>query len=280
MHSFHDATGALPYASRNRNANGGTTADGGQRNTWVPQLWPYVEQAALTDGYNLEENFTKNSPVANASRTKVRLSLYTCPSDPNAGAVNPGVSSPAVNRVRGNYAVNWGPVEYHKARDTPAAVAPFGFRNFVSENQPRQSKFTDFTDGTSNTLLMSESLQFPGAEVNDLRGDLFNDQGNSMFMTIIPPNSPQPDTIRYPYCTSRPEMGLPCSPLGTGGQPTLPDTTTDRLYYFAARSKHTGGVNALLGDGSVRFYSDQIIPATWKELSTMQGGNPVPSDGL
>src|SRR5262245_4076187 len=47
MHSFHDATGALPFGGRNKNVDGVTTADKGQRNTWVPQLWPYVEQSAL-----------------------------------------------------------------------------------------------------------------------------------------------------------------------------------------------------------------------------------------
>ena len=123
--------------------------------------------------------------------------------------------------------------------------------------------------GRARWLLTNE--QFPGAEINDMRGDIFNDQGNSFFTTVTPPNATLADTRRSPYCTSRPELGLPCSTLGT----------SNRSYYFAARSKHTGGgVNAVLGDGSVRFYSDQIIPATWKELSTMQGGNPVPADGL
>src|SRR5262249_20866205 len=40
----------------------------------------------------------------------------------------------------------------------------------------------------------------------------------------------------------------------------------------AARSQHTGGVNVLLGDGSVRFVTNGISPTTWQALATRAGG--------
>jgi prepilin-type N-terminal cleavage/methylation domain-containing protein/prepilin-type processing-associated H-X9-DG protein len=264
MHAFHDATGTLPFGGRNKNADGSTTPGAGQRNTWVPQLWPYVEQTALASDYKLDNNFT-DTTTSNLSLTRVQVPIYACPSDPSAGGTG-GTNA----RVRGNYAVNWGPVEYRKATGTPEAVAPFGWTDYQSENKPRRSKFAEFTDGTTNTLLMSESIMLPGEIANDWRGDIFNEQGNNMFMTVTPPNAAAYDTARTPYCTSRPDLGLGCILSGTNF----------RNYYFAARSRHTGGVNALLGDGSVRFFLEQITPATWKELSTMQSGNPVPPDGL
>src|SRR5205814_1419059 len=39
----------------------------------------------------------------------------------------------------------------------------------------------------------------------------------------------------------------------------------------AARSLHSGGVNILLGDGSVRFVSNNINPNTWQALATRAG---------
>ncbi|MFO0845013.1 MAG: H-X9-DG-CTERM domain-containing protein [Gemmataceae bacterium] len=42
--------------------------------------------------------------------------------------------------------------------------------------------------------------------------------------------------------------------------------------FRAARSRHSGGVNVLLGDGSVRFITDAVAPATWSALATRSGG--------
>jgi prepilin-type processing-associated H-X9-DG protein len=43
----------------------------------------------------------------------------------------------------------------------------------------------------------------------------------------------------------------------------------------AARSQHPGGVNVLLGDGSVRFVTNGIDPNTWQALATRSGGEVV-----
>jgi prepilin-type processing-associated H-X9-DG protein len=39
----------------------------------------------------------------------------------------------------------------------------------------------------------------------------------------------------------------------------------------AARIRHSGGVNAVLCDGSVRFVSDNIFQDAWQALGTMNG---------
>lgn len=46
----------------------------------------------------------------------------------------------------------------------------------------------------------------------------------------------------------------------------------------AARSRHTGGVNAVLGDDSVRFVRDGIDPAAWAAAATRAGGETVGLD--
>ena len=47
---------------------------------------------------------------------------------------------------------------------------------------------------------------------------------------------------------------------------------------FAMRSRHSGGVNTLLADGSVRFVKDSISQMTWWSLGTKAGGEVVSAD--
>ena len=49
---------------------------------------------------------------------------------------------------------------------------------------------------------------------------------------------------------------------------------------IVARSYHPGGVNALFGDGSVRFVKSTINPYTWRAVGTPNGGEVVGSDQL
>ena len=47
---------------------------------------------------------------------------------------------------------------------------------------------------------------------------------------------------------------------------------------ITARSYHPGGVNVLMGDGSVRFIKDTINGATWRGLGTVNGGEVLSAD--
>ena len=47
---------------------------------------------------------------------------------------------------------------------------------------------------------------------------------------------------------------------------------------ITARSYHPGGVNALLGDGSVRFVKDTINGLTWRALGSVAGGDVTSAD--
>jgi hypothetical protein len=62
------------------------------------------------------------------------------------------------------------------------------------------------------------------------------------------------------FCTSSPALGMPCVSGTTG---------------LAARSKHVGGVQVLMGDGGVRFVSNNINLPTWQALSTIQGAETI-----
>jgi prepilin-type processing-associated H-X9-DG protein len=119
-------------------------------------------------------------------------------------------------------------------------------------------------------MLLSEKIMYPEDNKYDHRGDILNDDGTALFMTNNGPNSSIPDALKVnplgspPYCDSTytnvkyPE--LKCQ-----------DATTANGIYQAARSRHTGGVNATMADGSVHFFPDIIGADVWKALSTMDG---------
>jgi prepilin-type processing-associated H-X9-DG protein len=47
---------------------------------------------------------------------------------------------------------------------------------------------------------------------------------------------------------------------------------------LAATSKHSGGVNSLFADGSVRYVKNTIDAAAWRALGSIAGGEVVSSD--
>jgi prepilin-type processing-associated H-X9-DG protein len=155
--------------------------------------------------------------------------------------------------------VNWGNAKY----DSPPPAngnAPF-YHMDGNRSTPAVVTMANITDGTSNTLLMSETLKAWSRDDNDWRGDIQNDDGVFKFMTLLTPNSSAPDVVNW---------AIP------NGDPKMPVTTAG-LQYSAARSRHAGGVNVLFADGSVRFVRDSIGLATWQALGTMDGGEVVPN---
>ena len=118
---------------------------------------------------------------------------------------------------------------------------------------------------TTNTALLSELLQgndttAPG--LHDVRGRVWNTvHAGTTFTTLYPPNSSVGDNTMG-YCGALP--GAPC-----GGQ------SIDNAFSLA-RSKHSGGVNVGLADGSVRFVRDAVTPASWLWMGTRAGGEVIP----
>ena len=115
-------------------------------------------------------------------------------------------------------------------------------------------------------MLVSEVMVGQG---QDLRG--FSWWGDAAtFETFLTPNSSFPDVIFSPYYCINQSPNPPC----TGATTALPDN-------YAARSRHSGGVNVAMGDGSVRFIKNSINVRTWRAMSTTRGNevwNPARID--
>jgi prepilin-type processing-associated H-X9-DG protein len=89
--------------------------------------------------------------------------------------------------------------------------------------------------------------------------------GAAGFTAYLSPNSNEPDVITGGLCVPLTNPKLPCTAASTPSRPRL----------MGARSLHSGGVNAALCDGGVRFVRDGISMAVWQALSTARGGEAV-----
>jgi prepilin-type N-terminal cleavage/methylation domain-containing protein/prepilin-type processing-associated H-X9-DG protein len=267
MHNFHDANGRFPIGSSNNSGSAARTIDPCVRQTWVRFVWPYIEQDNIK---RLDTN--PGIPFYNPPLTVwfkldglcgQHVKLYLCPSD--NGQIDQNVGQ--YQRTRGNYVVNWGNALYDDTRTNSQATAiPQNFGPFYHTNgqrhMPGRVTISSITDGTSNTLLMSETLIATIASDNDWRGDIHNDDGVFRFHTVITPNSSAPDLISS-TTFFRPNND-PLMPVALGNPQRA-----------AARSRHTGGVNAVMCDGSVRFFSNSIALSTWSALGSMAGREVV-----
>lgn len=255
MQNYHDTYKQLPLGILHN-----------PRTTWVPFIWPYIEQSNLATLYgnpNTQQFYLPNAIIQNAFTGACAqvIPLYYCPSN-RPGAFD---THDSYFRCRGNYVVNWGTREII-LQNNNLPNAPFGLQ--VDNNTPIKTTLLSITDGTSNTLMLSERLVSINDADTNSNGDIFNDdatQIGAMFMTINTPNSSTPDSI---YCATNNIPNAPCVQGAT-------------YYQAAARSSHTGGVNAVFCDGSVHFVTNGISAITWAALGTSNGGEVAAySDGM
>jgi prepilin-type N-terminal cleavage/methylation domain-containing protein/prepilin-type processing-associated H-X9-DG protein len=255
MHNYIDANGRLPYGSTN-------DSHPDKRKTWVVHVWPFIEQGNLAAMGNPTVPFYNPPYTIHFTLDGLcgkRVAIYLCPSD--NGTIDQ--STGQYQRTRGNYMVNWGNALYGAA-PTPANAGPFYHVN-GNRATPGAVNFAHITDGTSNTLLMSESLIARVSSDNDWRGDFHNDDGFFRFHTVTTPNSSSPDLVRS--TTFFTPNSDPAMPVALGN----PERA-------AARSRHAGGVNVAMADGSVRLVRNTIALNTWMAMGSMAGGETVQND--
>ncbi|MDQ3331693.1 MAG: DUF1559 domain-containing protein [Planctomycetota bacterium] len=264
MHNYHDVHLGFPIAHF-----------GCCWGTWQVGIMPFIEQQNISNQYLNSGGVDATGPRYGQTTNAVnvsskRLAVLSCPSDtPNTPLTTTvgGVGYPLTNH---NYAVNLG--ETTAAQSTTLLAtgdprfddarfrgAPFLRSTGWPTTRARNQGLRDLRDGTSSTLLMAEVLQ---GKANDLRG--FTWWGDAChFETLLLPNSRDPDRPSS-NCTSDPADNLPCVVAAAPWSLTL-----------ASRSRHTGGTQGALGDGSVRFFSDSIDRLTWRRLGSSQDGQPV-----
>jgi prepilin-type N-terminal cleavage/methylation domain-containing protein/prepilin-type processing-associated H-X9-DG protein len=273
----------------------------------LASILPYVEQENL---HRLVD-FSQPAIVGNAWTGGINpvhdvaagtvIKMYLCPSDGQEPIFSQSSTARTPNNFNTagtNYMVNMGtatvssgtnPEAYYDSSHKTDGVFWYGSR----------SRFRDLTDGTSNTLLVSEALlgtnmsttsaqtPYPLRDYVSLDTSVFTSNSAGGYLqngALVTGRPPECDT------GTRAWAGLRGSSWFWGGrdwnsvfstyaQPNapMPDCGAHGRGWFLARSQHSGGVNVALADGSIRFVSNNIDLATWRGLSTRAGGE-IPGD--
>ena len=275
LHNYHDTYKLFPPSRLNPGcvAWGGPPQGGParyQNATGWTMLLPYMDQAPLYNKYNHSAAGGWNhypgyqytpaqmayDAAINSSVVQTPLEVLTCPSDPGkpfyeSGDQYYGQASGVRGGYRTNYDFNVHYVEYaylsyvqRYYADTEQAV--FGNNTNTS--------LADIADGPSNTILVSETLR-----------TVWNGQAPAWGHAAWVANGI--DLSRYPINTWV---------YGPNSPTYLYMRQVGRLAEWGtAGSEHTGGAQFLLGDGSVRFISDNINANTRTRLHRMRDREPV-----
>jgi len=254
LHNYHDNYKVFPMGQFNTWAAGSVPVSpttpaqsSSERYGWQVMIYPFIDQTPLFTQVKAQ-TAGGTLPYSIAART-TPIPNFICPSDPNGGF------TPSEG-FHTNY-VGCASSTVFSASSTGTAL------NGVLYPQSKV-RLGNITDGTSGTLLLSEVMMGLGGD--DRRGRIYNSyQGENMFSTAYVPNRSDAASTDYCYSCGTANPLSPCS--GVSGNLSNMNQT--------ARSYHTGGVNAGMADGSVRFITSSIDPVAYAAMGSRNGGEIV-----
>jgi prepilin-type N-terminal cleavage/methylation domain-containing protein/prepilin-type processing-associated H-X9-DG protein len=261
VHNYHESRGALPGAYLVYRVTSFSA---------LSMMLPQLEQSAHFDALNFS---LASDNAANDTVRMATVSTFICPSD----AQNP-------LRARGgqtNYMADMGSWIVWQASSGPNATLAGPNGTFFGNSSTR---LADMTDGLSNTGIFSERVMADGSNaIVCTRSDVFFSPGSPTTLD---------DAVRQCQAIDVNDLNNQF-PLFMGapwvnGQHvfvhvTGPNTRSCGFFVYLRAvmppsSRHTGGVNLLLGDGSVKYVKDAIDITTWRALGTIRGNEVISAD--
>ena len=288
FHNHHDAYGVFPGMSGPQGIaeTAYSAPEWGALSPFVFTL-PFMEASS-----NYERIMTDRPGFKQRHEAYRNLSIFACPSDGNAKGVGPFNEHQTTN-----YVLNWGDSNEFTREDVRAKTRGLFGQRYI------WNKIASVTDGTSNTLALSETGVIDESGSRKVKAGALAVYGSGWFTTpqqcitaawpvgttnrqsypgtvrtASMGGNPPGDNSAYRGCTFVWAEAINQAFLGMippNGPNCLEASADSRVYSMVtAGSYHTGGVNCGLVDGSVQFISDTVET----DLSGIRPG-PSPTGG-
>jgi prepilin-type N-terminal cleavage/methylation domain-containing protein/prepilin-type processing-associated H-X9-DG protein len=273
-------------------SNGFTLSGYPNDHSVIARLLPYMEQASLYNLINFDIQMGHPGVVdlhpGMQTAAGYSIATFLCPSDGTEPVRQYKMMVNTIPVAGSNYAANHGSGSdevYHP-------MNPANGLCWVGS----KVKLSQVRDGTSNTLIFTETLLGPNDTPTNAATNPPDLQSYRAMVSSIPAGTGLlADNGGYTAIQSLVSSwnGTRCAYWLRGtvpDGPTLngrlrpnakcPDFQTGSSKVTAARSRHPGGVNACFVDGSVRFVKDSVEQNIWQAVWTRAGGEVISADRL
>lgn len=266
LHNYHDSFSVFPYATAHASSNGGTPTGTNVLNHsgWV-MLLPYIDQMALYNQFNFSWAFgirnvsggdviggTDPNINTNLNLSRTKLTVLLCPSD-DGSPVYPSADTTYGCGVANSARTSYGFSVAHANGGVLWSGLASNARHLFGLNSA--SRFRDIRDGSSNTVAVAETT----LEVDDGRTASWacsSHVGQGVNLAAAR------GINNWRCCTWRNPPNAQFQPgrNGSWGEPG---------------SQHVGGIHVLMGDGAVRFISENIDATTRVNLARISDGQVI-----
>ncbi len=293
LHAYHDAVGQLPVGGSADMPPYGTAGGEGWGSAWTVRILPYIEQGNLFALFTFPGGSGWGSTNNYVRASGAKMKTYLCPSSPVGDtAPNPysgsNVSSNHYVGISG--AVNGLIPGFNDTRiNTPntgtsncctGGILSGGGTLFPGG----KVALVNITDGTSNTMVVAEQNDFLytadgtrktwGAGL--LHGFMIGYWRNP---ALAPPAVGNNTDLRtFQMTTIRYQVNQKRGWTNGDGHCGLQGVCQNMGTNIPINSAHTGGLNSLFGDGSVKFLRDSTPVATLGRLAIRDDGQVVGND--
>lgn len=239
------------------------------------QLLPYVEQESLKNLIDFTQPLTTGSGGAQTLNlvhqpaAQALVPLFLCPAD----------AGPTLYQNNG---ASWSPNNYMINMGTGTTAQSLAVANDGLVWYTSKIRIAHIRDGTSNTLLFAEAIRGNNAETNGAapldpirQYASFGGQGNPALMSdSFCANATRWAGTRGSTWLWGREFNVCFTTFHKPNQ-KITDCGNNGAGFYKAASFHSGGVNVVMADGSVRFINDSVTLETWRALSTRGGEEPL-----